>query len=91
MKREFFFASRRERWSCGAVTSDAEFVCVSRASSGGQDLILCNGSFLELDGKTVMNSSRAIERWERVEGEIVQIYSSDPQAAEQPNAAETVS
>jgi hypothetical protein len=57
----FFFSSARKRWSFGVIASDAELVCVSRwKNAQGADIVLCNGSYVELNGKRVLEAAREV-------------------------------
>jgi hypothetical protein len=81
----FFFARSRQQWKCGPVASDAEFVCVlSRPLAGATDLVSCNGSYVDLEGKRVLAATRPIQRCELVNINGRQIFSSDPEAVMEP-------
>lgn len=77
-EKQFFFAETKQPWSCGRVASDAEFVCLTSRPNRPADIIFCGGTYLELDGKRVVSAARAVDRWEVVNGETVQIFCSDP-------------
>jgi Heparinase II/III-like protein len=81
----FFFADSGRQWKCGPAASDGEFVHVhSRSSAGATDVVLCNGSYVELEGKRVLAASRPIQRCELVNLERPQVFSSDPEAVTEP-------
>ena len=78
---QFFFARAGQRWKCGPVVSDAEFVCLrSRLLAEASHIILCNGSYVELEGKRVLSATRPMERCELVNLEGQQLFSSDAEA-----------
>jgi hypothetical protein len=80
VSQQFFFAKSRQPWSCGRVASDAEFVCLTSRPNQPADIIFCSGTYLELDGKRVVSAARAVDRYEVVNGETVQVFCSDPTA-----------
>jgi Heparinase II/III-like protein/Heparinase II/III N-terminus len=62
----FFFAEQNaNEWSVGTIISDAEFVYWQRKREGGEQLvILCNGSYVEIEGNRIISCQRRIERCE---------------------------
>jgi hypothetical protein len=77
----FFFAPAGSVWSCGPVKSDAEFVFITtRGTSHTPDLIVCNGSYVELEGKRILNAKRTVARCEVLNGDEPQIFCSDLEA-----------
>jgi hypothetical protein len=78
---QFFFSSGRESWTCGPVASDAELVCVSRwKHSQAADIVLCNGSYVEVDGKRALEASRRVTYCEAVSSASGQVFCSDMEA-----------
>jgi hypothetical protein len=62
---EFFFARAGESWSASSVSSDAEFVCISRAGDcGSPDILFCNGSYVEIVPGQTVRTTRRVERFE---------------------------
>ncbi len=58
---QFFFARPEQPWKLGPVSSDAEFVCqIRKRDEEEQTLVLCNGSYFELDGKRVFDGGRKV-------------------------------
>ena len=78
--QQFFFAKSKQPWSCRTVASDAEFVCLTSRPNKDADIILCNGTYLQLDRKRMVNTAHAVDRYEIVTGETIQVFCSDPQA-----------
>ncbi len=76
----FFFARRVQPWKSTGVASDAEFVCLSRTGTAKPNIILCNGSYIEIDGTRVLNMKRAVERCELIQGNTRQVFCSDAEA-----------
>jgi len=67
----FFFARKRETWSCGVVKSDAEFLCLTlRAGAQSPDIVLCNGSYVEMEGSRVVDLKSMVEWYEVIQGEV---------------------
>ena len=61
----FFFAEMGRPWKQSRVASDAEFICWQTKREGDEELIiLCNGSYVEIDGRRVLASRRRITRCE---------------------------
>jgi len=57
----FFFAQAGRPWSQGRVASDAEVVCLQNKREGeGELLFFCNGSYVEIDGRRVLEFKRII-------------------------------
>lgn len=80
----FFFAEQGKPWRQDSLSSDAEFVCWSRKpGSVEQNLILCNGSYVAVDGGPGLQFKRHV-----LQGEVVlrrnvkEVFSSDPEAIE---------
>jgi len=81
VEHNFFFGQSREPWSCGPVASDAELVFLTtRRPSQVVDATLCNGSYVELEGKRVLAASHPVAQVELVNSETVQVFCSDPHA-----------
>jgi hypothetical protein len=78
----FFFGEPGKPWRQNSVSSDAEFVCWNR-KPGRSDhlLILCNGSYTEIEGGLELRCRRAVRWCElRLEGGRKTVRSSDPEA-----------
>ena len=92
---QFFFAHPGKRWQSGPVVSDAEFVyLLSRPLAEPTDVILCYGSYVELEGRRVLAASRRVKRCELVNLEGPRLFSSDASAVTEPvlpNLARTLS
>ncbi|MFZ0868010.1 MAG: alginate lyase family protein [Candidatus Sulfotelmatobacter sp.] len=76
----FFFAERGQAWNHGRVFSDAEFVCRQKKQAGeDQLLIFCNGSYVEIDGRRVLDFKKMISDCEmRSRGHGKEVRSSEP-------------
>ncbi|MCU1272467.1 MAG: putative Heparinase family protein [Acidobacteriaceae bacterium] len=77
---QFFFGKTQRPWVSGQVASDGEFVCITTRQNQAADIILCHGTYVELDGKRVVAAAHAVARYEVVNGETVQVFCSDPSA-----------
>jgi len=78
----FFFAAIGEPWIHERLASDAEFVCWQRKRDGESELlILCNGSYVEIDGRRVLGCKQTVSRCEMVirDGR-KEIHASEPEA-----------
>jgi len=83
----FYFGEAGQPWNSRAVASDAEFVCISRSRVGGDpDVILCNGSYVEVDGLRVLHTKHRVTRCELLRGEISQVFCSEPESLVAPVA-----
>jgi hypothetical protein len=81
----FFFARKGEPWKSGAVASDAEFVCLSAsAGSAEPDIILCNGSYVEIGGTRILSLKHVVARCELIHGKAPQVFCSDADALAPP-------
>jgi hypothetical protein len=80
----FFFGERgkvwqSKAWQKGSIASDAEFVC-QKGKTGSDDLqlILCDGSYAQINGGPELRCTREVEWVElKVEGGKRTVYSSD--------------
>ena len=81
----FFFADQRKPWKAGAVSSDAEFVCQRRVTGSNDcEVILCNGSYIEIENRQVLACERFVSWCElKVCDGVRKIFCSDPQAVEE--------
>ncbi len=80
----FFFAEPGKPWRQDSVSSDAEFVYWRRMPGGlDQLLLLCNGSYTEINGGPELRCQRPV-RWceARSDGGRRTVQSSDPDAVE---------
>jgi Heparinase II/III-like protein/Heparinase II/III N-terminus len=79
---QFFFADQGERWQCGRIASDARLVCWQRMQNAVKaTLIMCEGSYIEVDAKRIVDCARAVERCEVVvQDGAVDVSCSDPSA-----------
>jgi hypothetical protein len=84
-ERSFFFSDKRKPWKQGSLSSDAEFVCWRQLRGTGDDtLILCNGTYVEIEDRRVLTCNRVVTRCEVVVHEgSRQIFCSDPDAVEE--------
>jgi len=75
----FFFAETAGPWNHGKVTSDAEFVCYQRECEGEDQLVIfCNGSYVEIDGRRVLDCKRKISRCEMLSrNDRKEVYASE--------------
>jgi hypothetical protein len=82
----FLFADTGKPWRHGSVSSDAAFVCWSQKPA--DLLILCNGSYAEIEGGSELRFRRPVS-W----GEVLQdqtgptVFSSDAEAAQKEAVA----
>jgi hypothetical protein len=84
----FFFGGSGKPWKCGAVASDAEFVCLTRQQRAqAADVILCNGSYVEVEGKRVLSMMHSVSRCELVNGKTTQVFCSEPDGMREPSTA----
>ena len=61
----FFFGEKGTAWSHGKLASDAEFICWQKKyQSQDELLIFCNGSYVEIDGRRVLNCKRPMSHCE---------------------------
>lgn len=81
----FIFGKGGEPWRKDYFASDAEFVCLRKAPSGGMHLMLCGGSYVELDGGAQLHCVRPVDWAELIlkPGERA-VFSSDVAAVEEP-------
>jgi hypothetical protein len=78
----FFFAEAGQSWSVGKVASDAEFVCWQRQSEGDEQLLVfANGSYVEIEGRRVLDCKRQISHCEMLicDGH-TEVRASEPEA-----------
>lgn len=74
---ELFLAGAGREWRCEGIGSDGRFVCRRRARNGST-LIVCDGSYLEIDGKRVLDCATPVERCEVfIQGGAARISCSD--------------
>jgi hypothetical protein len=60
-----FFSGAGLRWKAGRWASDAEFLYCETTSEGGlTHVILCSGSYVEIDGQQLLALDHRIARWE---------------------------
>jgi len=76
----FFFGHKEQPWESGAVASDAEFLCLSHAGTAQPDIILCNGSYVKIDGTRILSMKRPVARCELTQGNVRQVFCSDAEA-----------
>lgn len=81
---QFFFGKAEQPWVSGQVASDAEFVCITTRQNQAADIILCHGSYVELNGKRPIAAAHALAKCEVIHGETTQVFCSDPTAITQP-------
>ena len=77
------FGGRQKPWTVTDWESNAEFLYWGRErASGTGELIVCNGNYLDLQGKRVISSSTAILRCEvRASGQGIEVLCSDENAS----------
>jgi len=81
----FFFGHKQKPWQSGEVGSDAEFVCLAgHTGTREPDIILCNGSYVEIGGTRILTMKRPVARCELIQGAGRQIFCSDVEALVQP-------
>jgi hypothetical protein len=86
----FVFGRRGRPWRKDSLASDAEFVCRKRKpGSVDEHLVLCNGSYAQVDGGPELRCVRPVQWAELVlkDGSRA-VFSSDQAAANEPPAAE---
>lgn len=85
----FIFGVRDTPWRMGSLASDAEFVCwKKKLASSDELLILCSGTFAQLDGGTDLRCSRPVESAESLLQDHTQsVFSSDMSAVVGPLTA----
>jgi hypothetical protein len=86
----FVFGRRDVPWRKDSLSSDAEFVCWKRKPGAVEEhLILCGGSFAQVDGGPELRCLRPVEWAELIVKEVGrEVFSSD-MAAVQEQSAET--
>jgi hypothetical protein len=98
IRHSMFFAERSGRWELGGWASDAQFVyCCTGPQGRPLHMVLCDGSYLEIDGRLILAAERGVARceWQGTEAGS-QVFCSDPRAlkllpAEKPSEAEAAS
>jgi hypothetical protein len=83
----FIFGKRGEPWRKDIFSSDAEFVCLRKTSGGEVHLMLCGGSYVELDGGAQLRCFRPVAWAELVlkQGERA-VFSSDLAALDEQSS-----
>jgi hypothetical protein len=78
----FFFAEAGRSWTQGKLASDAEFVCWQRQREGDEQLLVfCNGSYVEIEGRRVLDCKRQISHCEMLSCDgRKEVHASDPEA-----------
>lgn len=78
----FFFAETGQPWSLGKLASDAEFVCWQKPREGDEELLIfCNGSYVEIEGRRVLDCKRQISYCEMFSCDgRKEVRASDPEA-----------
>jgi hypothetical protein len=98
---KMFFARAAQSWSWQDWASDAEFLYVRESRNGLEEIIFCNGAWVEFKGRKVVSAERRVESCELsgpegniVSGErqLVRVYAwaetfRSPKEALQPAAA----
>jgi len=98
---KMFFARAAQSWSWQDWASDAEFLYVRESRNGVEEIIFCNGAWVEFKGRKVVSAERRVESCELsgpegniVSGErqLVRVYAwaetfRSPKEALQPAAA----
>lgn len=81
----FVFGKGGEPWRKDFFSSDAEFVCLRRTHGGESHLMLCGGTYVELDGGAQLRCVRPVDWAELIlkSGERA-VFSSDLAAVEEP-------
>jgi hypothetical protein len=81
----FFFGRKGEPWKSGSVASDAEFLCLSACTGRAEpDIILCNGSYVEVGGVRLLSLERVVTRCELIHGNARQVFCSEVDALVHP-------
>jgi hypothetical protein len=81
-----FFFGEGEPWLQGAIASDARFVCWHSRTGDveGMTLILCDGTYVEIEGERILACKHAVSRCEwLVRGGTATVFCSDPAAIEE--------
>ena len=83
----FIFGKAGEPWRKDFFASDAEFVCLRKTPGGDTHLMLCSGSYVELDGGAQLHCVRPVGWAELIvkPGERA-VFSSDLAAVEEPSS-----
>ncbi len=69
-EHEMFFPVRPGAWTKDGVASDARFVyCSNRSAVNCSAFIICDGTYLELDGRRVFSSGALVEKHECISSE----------------------
>lgn len=77
---QFFFGEEGKPWLHEAIASDARFVCWHRGKGDGEGmtLIMCDGSYIEIEGKRILACKHAASRCELlVRGGAARVFCSD--------------
>lgn len=65
LKHSFYFRNNSAEWESEPVTSDAEFVCMTRhADCSPSNLVFCNGTYVEIAGFREFRTTGKVERLE---------------------------
>jgi hypothetical protein len=85
----FFFAEAGRTWNQGRLASNAEFVCWQKKREGEDELLIfCNGSYVEIDGRRVLDFKRTISNCEmHSRGGGREVHSSDAEALAEEHSA----
>lgn len=68
-------------WRFGRFESDAAFFCIVSAAEVASMLLFCDGSFVNVDGKPVVQCATPVKRCEiQVDGNEPKIFASEPDA-----------
>ena len=78
----FFFHEGGGDWQWGRFASDAKIVCWTRRDSIGENtLILCDGSYVQVDGRSALACKTRVERCELLtRDDVREISCSEPEA-----------
>lgn len=82
---QFFFGEEGKPWLHEAIASDARFVCWQRSGEDaeGMTLIMCDGSYVEIEGKRILACKHAVSSCELlVRGGAARVFCSDHAAIE---------
>jgi hypothetical protein len=67
-----------QSWQSGSVSSDAEFVCVTKRSENDEpEIVFSNGSRVDIEGVPVLRTRHRVARCERLAGTPPRLFCSD--------------
>lgn len=90
-EQQFFFTKSGQSWTCGRLSSDAEFACITMRNNRPAQMAFSRGTYVSLDEKRLIETARVVDRCEMICGETIQVFCSDSHAiTSSPASAKTI-